>query len=124
MQPQTEFFQAVCGTVNPFGLSYPCTVGPLPPAAGISVELTAGYAESFLNRQENHRLTLLFLCKHQDQKTAMDMAATIRNRLARLEEYPNGETFDWINITPEEPEWVGEQGGHIYAVTADALLYF
>ena len=51
-------------------------------------------------------------------------AATIRNRLARLEEYPNGETFDWINITPEEPEWVGEQGGHIYAVTADALLYF
>lgn len=88
------------------------------------MELTAGYAESYLNRQEMHRLTLLFLCKHQDQKTAMDMAATIRNRLARLEEYPNGETFDWINITPEEPEWVGEQGGHIYAVTADALLYF
>ena len=124
MQPQTEFLQTLCNTVNEFGLPYACTVGPLPPKAGVSVELTAGHAESYLSRRECHQLILLFLCKHQNQKTAMDMAATIRNRLARLEEYPNGETFHWINLTPEEPEWVGEQGGHIYAVTAEALLYF
>ena len=124
MQPQTEFLQALCGTVNRFGLSYPCTVGPLPPAAGISVELTAGYAESFLNRQENHRLTLLFLCKHQSQETALDMAFTIRNRLARLKEYPDGKAYAWVNLEPKEPQWVGKQDGYIYAVTADALLYF
>ena len=124
MQPQTEFLEQVCRTVDSFGLPYACTVGPLPEHGGISVELTQGDTQTYLNRQECHRLTLLFLCKHQNQKTAMDMAATIRNRLARLEEYPNGETFHWINLTPEEPEWVGEQGGHIYAVTAEALLYF
>lgn len=124
MQQQTEFLQTLCNTVNELGFPYACTVGPLPPKAGVSVELTAGYAESYLNRQEMHRLTLLFLCKHQDQKTAMDMAATIRNRLSRQERYPGGKTFAWVGLEAGEPQWDGDQGGHIYALTTEALLYF
>lgn len=124
MQPQTEFLQTLCNTVNEFGLPYACTVGPLPPKAGVSVELTAGHAESYLSRRECHQLILLFLCKHQNQKTAMDMAATIRNRLSRQERYPRGKTFDWISLEAGELQWNGDQGGHIYALTTEALLYF
>ena len=68
MQPQTEFLEQVCRTVDSFGLPYACTVGPLPEHGGISVELTQGDTQTYLNRQECHRLTLLFLCKHKTRK--------------------------------------------------------
>lgn len=124
MQPQTEFLEQVCRTVDSFGLPYACTVGPLPEQGGISVELTQGEIQTYLNRQECHRLTLLFLCKHQNQKTAMDMAATIRNRLSRQERYPDGKTFSWIGLEAGEPQFNETQDGHIYALTTEALLYF
>ena len=124
MQPQTEFLDSLCSMISGV-VPYQCTVGPLPPCPGVSLEITAGLTETvYLDRKEGHRLTLLILTKHKKQMEAHDMAAQIRNYLAKLSDYPDGDGYEWTSIDAQDPTWVGQQDGHIYEVTCEATIYF
>lgn len=125
LQPQTELIKKLADTINDWGLGDACTIGPLPPTRGISIELTSGNADTtYFDRREIHRITVLILCKRQSQKDALDTASAIRNKLTRLTEPLAAESFEWISAACSDPDWVGNQDGHIYACTAEVQVYF
>lgn len=124
MQPQTDFLEKLCAEISRI-VPYQCTIGPLPPCPGVSLEITAGTVDSvYFDRVEGHRLTLLILTKHPNQQTAHDMAAQIRNHLAKMENYPDSGLYEWTGFEAQDPTWVGQKDGHIYAVTCEATIYF
>lgn len=125
MQPQTEFLNTLVSTVNKFGLPFRCSIGPLPPHEGLTVEINAGYPEtSYYDRRATRVLPLLFLCKSNDKQIAFDTLCALKNNLEQLPEYPSGISFKWVKVDTKEPDYVGEQGGHIWACVINAVIYF
>ena len=98
---------------------------PPPPHEGLTVEINAGYPEtSYYDRRATRVLPLLFLCKSNDKQIAFDTLCSLKNNLEQLPEYPSGISFKWVKVDTKEPDYVGEQGGHIWACVIDAVIYF
>lgn len=125
MQPQTEFIQTVLETVNGFGLPWTCTVGPVPTGDGLAFQLGPAQVETmYYDRRARRVWPLTFCCKAQDKQDGFDVLCALKNGLETLTPYPGGEQFAWEGVRAGDPEYSGEQDGHLWSCHVDAVVYY
>lgn len=129
MEPQVEMINKVLDTIEGnLTLFDTVHIDGLPKNRGISCEIAPGYNKDiYLNKQASKIIPLLFLCKNNNQITALDTLFKIGNYLQRLKVYPNGMSFEWMNAeVSSEPSLIGKQddGQYIYSCIVDITIYF
>ena len=99
----------------------------LPAEGGIYAELGEGFTESTsYNKQEVKTIPVLFLCRHADQKRCLEQLCEIAEYLQGLKEYPQGDTFSWLDTTvAKEPSKIGrdEDGVYHYSCILNCKIY-
>jgi hypothetical protein len=92
------------------------SVGALPPANGISLQVGAGNPEhTFFNKGTANSISVVVNSKHNSQNTACGVLDAIHLYLTRLKSYPSGKGWQITNIeTVTSPNYIGQDGNQQY----------
>lgn len=129
MTPLTEFMDVLCDTLEAnCNLSHSIDLEELNPSGGIYAELGEGFSDTiYYDKSAVKVLPVLFLCRDSDQKNGMEQLSNICNYLQKLKEYPNGETFSWLDTEiAKEPNKIGRDEDGVYNLSCilNCKVYF
>ena len=128
MIPQIEAFEATVAYLKgTSGVDIKILVQLPADGCGTTAELVGGIPKGrYLNKQHGKEtLTVLFLCKHTNQKTALENVCKIGN-CADLMPAINGQTVNVLSAEKKAgPEFVGFDGSYyIFSQLADIFICF
>ena len=88
----------------------------LPSEGGLYAELGEGFTETqYYSDGRVKTIPVLFLCRHANQRRGMEELEEISGYLERLTEYPDGESFSWLDAeTAKEPNKIGRDENGMY----------
>lgn len=108
--PQTEFMELIVKTAEEnCDLDTEISLEELPAEGGLYAELGEGFGNAtYYDKSTEKTFPVLFLCRHADQKRGLEELCNICNYLQRLKQYPQGETFSWLDVEiAKEPNKIG-----------------
>lgn len=87
------------------------TKGPMPLDNGISMEMSAGSADTvFLNKGMAYSLDMVCNGKHTNQATVLEALSKIHDTLVKAQEYPGTAAYQITNITTNgAPVRIGQE---------------
>lgn len=129
MSPQEEFLELLINTVEAHcDLDSNVSLDELPKEGGLYAELGQGFAQTtYFNKTQVKVLPVLLLCRNADLQRCAGQLYSICNYLQRLKEYPQGETFRWLDTEiAKEPSRIGrdEDGSYHYSCILNCKIYF
>lgn len=129
MMPQIELLELICRTAEEkCGLDSKISLKELPASGGLYAELGSGFTESvYYNKRTEKMIPVLFLCRDKGQKRGMEQLCSICNYLQGLKEYPQGETFSWLDTEiAKEPNKIGrdEDGTYHFSCILNCRIYY
>lgn len=79
-------------------------------------ELGEGFTETtYYSKSTVRTVPVLFLCRNRDQERCIEQLSSICNYFQRLKDYPQGQTFAWLDTTvAKEPSKIGRDEGGVY----------
>lgn len=124
----TEVLDLVIATIeNNVELFDRISLNSLPEGNGLYCEISPGTnSQEYLNRSNNKKLPLLFMCKHTDQKICLNTLSSICNYIEKLNVYPADEGFKWINArVAETPNKTGrDERYYTYSCTVEIEINY
>lgn len=128
MTPQIEALEAVVALVKgETGIDIKISVQLPADECGTTAELAGGMPKGrYLNKQHGKEtLTVLFLCKHTNQKTALENICKIGNCADTMPAI-NGQTVNVLSAEKKAgPEFVGYDGEYyIFSLITDVFICF
>lgn len=129
MAPQIEFMDVLLNSVERHcNLGATISLKELGKSGGLYAELGDGFTETtYYNKQTIKTIPVLFLCRHSDQQQCLEWLCSICNYLQRLNEYPAGTTFSWMDTTiVKEPSKIGrdEDGTYHYSCIVNCKIHY
>lgn len=125
MQPQMKTIQLIADYIKEkCGINV--TMTALPENGGVTVEMVAGRtnAVSLDRKHQQHTLSLLFMCKNNNQFTAMETVANIGNMLSSATTLPADEDVQLLaTVTKSNINKVAYIGDYwIYSLIVDVKV--
>lgn len=127
--PLTEFLNLMTQTVEEnCDLETKISLKELLPTGGLYAETGEGFvSELYFNKSTVKTIPVLFLCRNKDQERGLEQLCEICNYLQRLKQYPQGETFAWLDTeVAKEPNKIGrdEDGVYHFSCILNNKLYY
>ena len=129
MEPLTEFLELVISTVE-----QNCNLDAEISLEGLSIEggLYVEYGEesickTYYDKTTEKEIPVIFMCRHSNYKKGLEQLCSICNYLQRLKQYPQGETFTWLDTTiAKEPRKTSreESGMFNFAATLNCRIHY
>ena len=127
MSPLSELLDQLADTIKG-GCGIEVSLRELPASGGIYAELSAGYPDAqYYDKTTIRIIPVLFLAKYRSQKECMDSLSAICAYLHKLHQFPQGETFAWLDATTAtEPNKIGRQedGRYIYSCIINCKIFY
>lgn len=130
MQPLIELLELIVETAekNCNLDSESISLEELAPKGGIYAETGEGFTDTtYYDKSAEKTVPVLFLCRNLDQKKGMEQLCSICNYLQRLKQYPQGQTFSWLDTTvAKEPNKIGrdEDGMYNFSCILNCKIYY
>lgn len=129
MTPLTEFLELTAKTVEEHcDLNTEISFKELRKDDGLYAELGSGFTETtYFDKTQVKVIPVLFLCRGADQKRCMEQLESICNYLQRLSDYPQGESFSWLDAEiSKEPNKIGrdEDGMYHYSCIINCKIHY
>lgn len=129
MEPLTELLELIVSTVEEScDLDSTISLKELHPDGGIYAEHGAGIGDkTYYDKSTEKTIPVLFLCRHSDQKRALEQLCSICNYLQRLRKYPQAQSFSWLDTTiAKEPNKIGrdEDGMYNFSCILNCKIYY
>lgn len=97
-------------------------IGQLSENGGLTLQLAPSSAGTvYLDGSSSDNMSLLFLCKQSDQRTALEILENLCNRITRIKHHPHG--IYSVKVA-SQPNYIGKEGGcWIYSCVIDLKYY-
>ncbi len=114
MTPQSELL--VKTAMEHCELDSGISLEELPAEGGLYAELGEGFVQTqYYDKTEVKIVPVLFLCRNADQRRCLEQLSAICNYFQRLQKYPRGESFSWLDAeVAKEPSKIGRDGDGMY----------
>lgn len=110
MSVYDDVLEVVAGMANQTQPYAKVTIGPLPPANGISIAWSAGNLNTFFDKKAAVSMSAVLNAKHIDQQKAADALGRIHTALNMTKSYPAASNFQITNIeTAGAPSYLGRE---------------
>ena len=121
----TQIIEAVL-TMAQAAVETPIVMGALPPDDGISMAIATGASdETFLNKGQRMRASVVINAKSTNQQTALDVLGKIHDALTLTEVYPSGTTWQIGNIeTTQIPMYLEREQNSQYVYGSSVRVDF
>ncbi|MEG2869941.1 MAG: minor capsid protein [Clostridium sp.] len=130
VEPQVELLNVVMSILEKnCGLKQKkISLKELEAKGGIYAELGTGFEETrYFNKTAIKTMPILFMCRDKSQLDCLGQLSHICNYLRSLQEYPDGDTFSWIDTAvAKEPSKIGrdEDGTYHYSCIINCKIYY
>lgn len=129
MTPQLEFIELLTKTAEDnCSLDSRISLKELSYKNSLYAELGEGSTETtYYNKSTVKTVPVLFLCRNRSQERCIEQLSSICNYLQRLKEYPQGQTFAWLDTEiAKEPSKIGrdEDGTYHYSCILNNKIYY
>lgn len=129
MTPGIEFLELLTSTAEEnCNLDSKISLDELSASNSLYAELGEGFTETtYYNKTTVKTVPVLFLCRNTSQQRCIEQLSDICNYFQRLKQYPQGESFAWLNTEiAKEPSKIGrdEDGTWHYSCILNNKLYY
>lgn len=129
MSPQNEFLNLIADEAEKnCNLDCKISLKELSAKNSIYAELGEGFVESqYYDKTAVRVFPVLFLSRHRDQQKCMENLCNICKYFESLKEYPNGETFSWMDTeVAKQPSKIGrdEDGTYHYSCILNCKIFY
>lgn len=129
MQPLTEFLELIISTVEQnCDLGLEISYEEIPTEGGLYVEFgEESICKTYYDKTTEKEIPVIFMSRHSNYKNGLEQLCSICNYLQRLKEYPQGETFTWLDTSiAKEPRKISreEDGQFNFACTLICKIHY
>lgn len=129
MTPQIEFMELFVREAEEHcNLDTDISLEELSNENSMYAELGSGFTDTaYYDKSTVRTFPVLLMCRHVSQERCLEQLSDICNYYQRLKEYPQGETFAWLDtVIAKEPSKIGrdEDGVFHYSCILNCKVYF
>lgn len=129
MQPLIEFLELIITTVEQnCDLSSEISYEEIPAEGGLYIEFgEESTCKTYYDKTAEKEIQVTFMSRHSNYKNGLEQLCSICNYLQRLKEYPQGETFTWLDTSiAKEPRKISreEDGQFNFTCTVICKIHY
>lgn len=104
MKPLIELLNLIVSTVEEnCDLDTEISVEELSAEGGLYVEYGEGVInKTYYDKTTERTIPVIFQCRHSSHERGMEQLCSISDYLQKLKQYPQGQTFTWLDTTVEK----------------------